>query len=88
MLGVEEANIYATHAFRRGHARQLLLDGARLCEILAAGEWASSAFRKYIDEEKLEHDAVMEAHVYASESSGQDSEGEEEGSTSDDQDSK
>ena len=37
-------------------------NGGRLCELLEAGDWRSSAFMKYLDQADLEHDAVHEAH--------------------------
>ena len=37
--------------------------GANLHEILSAGQWSSPAFLKYLDIDKLETDAVVEAHL-------------------------
>ena len=37
--------------------------GAPLYEILAAGEWRSPAFMKYIDMNQLEADVVVQAHL-------------------------
>ena len=62
-LKVPQASSYRAHDFRRGHARDLQADGAQLFEILAAGEWRSPAFLKYMDVHQLEHDVVVEAHV-------------------------
>ena len=39
-----------THDWRRGHARDLQRGGARLWEILQAGDWKSPAFLSYLDE--------------------------------------
>ena len=69
MLNVPDANKYSSNAFRYGHAQQMVSDGARLCEILAAGDWKSAAFLCYQDRCKLEHDAVLEAHGGAQEES-------------------
>jgi len=63
MLQVPDAGLYRTHDFRRGHARDLQLGGATLGEILAAGQWSSPAFLKYLDMMQLETEAVVEAHL-------------------------
>ena len=42
--------------------------GARLYEILAAGDWSSAAFILYLDKEGLERDAVAEANAGFSDS--------------------
>ena len=62
-LRIHAAHSYSTHAFRRGHARDLASSGARLCEILAAGQWKSPAFMQYLDMNELEAEAVLEAHL-------------------------
>ena len=62
-LDVPDAGAYRTHDLRRGHAKDLQVSGAGLAEILAAGQWRSPAFLQYLDIEKLELDAVVEAHV-------------------------
>ena len=41
----------------------MICSGATLYEILAAGEWRSPAFLKYIDLAQLETDMVIQAHV-------------------------
>jgi len=61
-LGVEQAELYRCHDFRRGHALDLQASGAPLAEILAAGEWRSPAFLSYLDLQKLETDLVVQAH--------------------------
>jgi hypothetical protein len=48
---------------RRGHARDLQSAGACLKEILAAGEWRSPAFLRYLDIDALESDLVVDAHM-------------------------
>ena len=53
-LKVPCAASFATHDFRRGHAKDLQLSGAPLAKILAAGQWRSAAFLKYLDECDLE----------------------------------
>ncbi len=65
-IGVAEAECFRTHDVRRGHAEDLLESGAPLVEILRAGEWRSAAFANYIDDDKLEAGAVLDAHWIAS----------------------
>ena len=62
-MGIPNACVYRTHDFRRGHAEDLKRCGARLCEILGAGDWSSAAFILYLDKERLERDAVAEANA-------------------------
>ena len=62
-LRVKHADEFRSHDFRRGHARDLQRNGARLGEILKAGEWSSPAFLKYLDLDDLEANVVVEAHV-------------------------
>ena len=62
-LEVADSATFVLHDFRRGHARDLQLDGANLRAILEAGQWRSCAFLKYLDVEGLERDAIVEAHV-------------------------
>jgi len=47
--------------------------GAKLHEILRAGEWRSPAFMEYLDLHQLEQDCVLEAHL--DESSDEDTAG-------------
>ena len=63
VLRVPEAQLYRTHDLRRGHADDMRVNGASLCEILRAGEWRSPAFLEYLDINQLERDAVLEAHM-------------------------
>jgi len=63
LLAVADAASYVTQDFRRGHARDLQANGATLAEILKAGEWKSPAFMSYLDLDKLETEAVIEAHL-------------------------
>jgi hypothetical protein len=48
-LKVLQAASYGTHDIRRGHAKDLQMSGASLAETLAAGQWRSPAFMKYLD---------------------------------------
>ena len=45
----------------------LQLSGAPLAEILAAGEWRSPAFMKYLNMHQLKEDLVVQAHLEESE---------------------
>ena len=65
--GVPHADQYRSHDLRRGHAQDLVELGATLAEILAAGEWRSASFTKYVDLDALEAGAVLEAHYLQSE---------------------
>ncbi len=54
---------YRLHDLRRGHARDMQKRGARIGEILAAGQWRSPRFLEYLDKQELEDEAVLEAHL-------------------------
>jgi hypothetical protein len=71
-LGLENFGSYRCHDLRRGHAKDMQLNGATLYEILAAGEWRSPAFLDYMSLMELEMGAVIEAHQ--AESSSEDDE--------------
>ena len=62
-LAIPNPAMYRTHDFRRGHAQDLVENGASLGVILRAGQWKSPAFLEYLDLEVLEKGAVMEAHL-------------------------
>jgi len=62
IMGVSNFALYRTHDLRRGHAQDMVNWGARLCEILAAGQWRSPSFMAYIDVASLECAAAVEAH--------------------------
>ena len=59
--GIPNHNSFATHSFRRGHARDIHRNGGKLKEILEAGDWRSAAFMHYMDIQQLESDSVQEA---------------------------
>jgi hypothetical protein len=61
-LGVPFAHEYWLHDFRRGHTQDMLNSGSNLAQILRAGEWRTPAFLCYLDVQKLEKGAVVEAH--------------------------
>ena len=60
-LGVQDADSYRAHDFRRGHAEDLRLAGVSLAEIMERGEWDSPAVFTYVDISKLEADTVLAA---------------------------
>ena len=66
--GIGNAEAYGTHAFRRGHAQDILEGGGRLEEILRAGDWRMPAWMRYLNSERLEQLAVAEAHLAESSS--------------------
>ena len=70
-----DAGKYRTHDFRRGHAKDMQLNGSTLYQILMAGEWRSPTFMSYMDLLELEMGATMEAHM--AESSSEDESGED-----------
>lgn len=61
-LGQEDYKNYRCHDLRRGHAKDMQMNGANLNQILAAGEWRSPAFLQYLSMTELELGAVIEAH--------------------------
>ena len=60
-IGVTGASHYCLHDFRRGHAQDLVENGASLAMILQAGEWASQAFATYLKMVEVEAHAVRQA---------------------------
>ena len=67
-LHVPNAIFFRTHDFRQCHAEDLRRGGSRLGEILAAGDWNSVAFLRYLDHVRLERDRVIEAQTGFSDS--------------------
>ena len=63
-LGIPRASEYRTHDLRRGHADDIAKSGGRLIELLQMGEWAdkSGAYLSYLDNMRLEAEAVVNAH--------------------------
>ena len=64
---VPDFDAYRLHDVRRGHALDLQSSGKPLAEILAAGEWRSPAFLKYLNTHQLQEDLVFQAHLEESE---------------------
>ena len=59
-LGVESAERFTLKPFRVGKATAMAAAGETLAAILAAGEWRSSAFLKYISESELDRQRLLE----------------------------
>ena len=59
--GLPDAAKFCTKSFRRGRAETLRRGTGRLCDILRAGDWNSSAFQLYLEQSSLEGDAMAEA---------------------------
>ena len=59
-MRVDAPSEYGTHAFRRGHARDLAEAGTPLAIILKAGQWRSQAFMRYLDPNDIETLAALE----------------------------
>ena len=47
-MGVDDANSYSTHAFRRGASMALQSSGANLTQVLKTIGWNSATFRDYL----------------------------------------
>ena len=62
-LRVAQASSYVLHDFRRGHAMDIAAAGGDLKTILAAGQWSSPAFLKYLDVSELEKQVALQAHL-------------------------
>ena len=64
-LSVQDAGAHGTHAFRRGHARDLLENGSTLAQILRAGQWKSAAFMRYLNVKDIERGADVAHCAFA-----------------------
>ena len=60
-LGIENAEEYGLHSFRRGSAHDLLLAKTPLRDVLAACDWRSSAFQEYMGREQIDAEALLAA---------------------------
>ena len=58
LLMTPGAERFTLKAFRAGKATELAKSGATLSAVLAAGEWKSSAFTKYVDEDAVDSATV------------------------------
>ena len=59
----KQAGNHYAHLSVRVRMSRKCLEGCHLWEILAAGEWSSPAFLKYIDIHKLETKLVLQSHM-------------------------
>ena len=66
MLGVCWAQRFTLKGFRAGKASALAAAGKSIGVILAAGEWRSKAFLRYIDEEILDAGQLLQIVADAS----------------------
>ena len=68
MAGIEGAQQYGTHSLRRGIAQDIMDMGGSLPTLLNAGDWASSAYLKYLRTSQTEDLAVAQANMCLSDS--------------------
>ena len=68
MAGIEGAQQFGTHSLRRGMAQDIMDMGGSLPTLLNAGDWASSAYLKYLRTSQTEDLAVAQAIMCLSES--------------------
>ena len=59
-LQVPRATAYTLKAFRAGKATTLALEGAGIAAILAAGEWRSQAFLRYVSETEIDKSRALQ----------------------------
>ena len=57
------AETFTLKAFRAGKANALVLAGAPLGQLLAAGEWRSRAVLKYVDEDVFDGARLIAAEM-------------------------
>ena len=62
---------YGTQSLRKGAAQSIAAAGGSLAEILAAGNWSSSAFKAYLSIHSLQGRALIESVVVSSDSEGE-----------------
>ena len=68
LLSVPDAERFSLKAFRAGKATELARSGNALGTILAAGEWRSNAFMRYVDEDAVDSSTVLGMVMDASDS--------------------
>jgi len=61
LLGYQEASLYSWKSVRAGKATEMAAQGFTLGQVLAAGEWRSSAYMNYIDETGSDHAQLLRA---------------------------
>ena len=65
-LQIPRAESFTYKAFRKGHARDLAAHGAKLEEIMQAGEWSSQALKAYLCLNALELQRILMLELDAS----------------------
>ena len=68
LLLAPDAEKFSLKAFRAVKATELAKAGSALGSILAAGEWKSTAFMRYVDEDAVDASAVLGMVTEASDS--------------------
>ena len=66
LQGVEQASDFTLKTYRASAATALAACGHSLGDILRAGEWRSSAFLRYVDEDMVDGSSVLAAAIDAS----------------------
>jgi hypothetical protein len=60
-LAVERPEDYSSQSFRRGTAQEMMSrPGARLADVLKAGEWSSASFMEYQNREEIDQMAILD----------------------------
>ena len=72
---IAKGRLFSSHDFRRGHSKDLADKGSNIGQILAAGQWSSTALMAYQHQQELETRAVKASHeVEGSDEDGSDDE--------------
>ena len=72
LLGIEGAKHFTWKSFRAGRATEMAAQGFTLDSILAAGEWRSAAFARYIDTDQADMQQVLRRALQHSEDEEED----------------
>ena len=59
---IAKGRLFSSHDFRRGHSKDLTDKGSNIGQILAAGQWSSTAFMAYQNKQEIETKAVKALH--------------------------
>ena len=60
VAGLPNAEMYGSHALRRGMAQDIMKAGGSLATQMRAGQWSSGAYRAYLQNHVLEEDAIAQ----------------------------
>ena len=66
-LQIQGADQLGSHAWRRVMAQDIVLAGGSLGTLLRAGQWRSSAFRVYLQDQLLDEQAISRLVIDRSE---------------------